>query len=61
MVLGEDGGGVVHGPETGDDGDLGAVDLTVAALAAQLADRLDDVAGTDGVGLGEQPAVGVGG
>ena len=50
---------MVHGPEPGDDGDLGIKDLPVAALPAQLAHRLDDVAGTDGIGLREQAAVGV--
>ena len=52
---------MVHRTETGDDGHLGAGDLAVAPLASQLADGLDDVAGADRVGVGEQPAVGVGG
>ncbi len=45
--------------EAGHEGDLGAVDLGVAAVAAKLAHRLDDVVAADEVRLGQQAAVGV--
>ena len=48
---------MVHRPEPGYNGDLDAGDLPVTAFAPQLADRLEDVSGTDGVRLGQQPAV----
>src|SRR5437588_9548981 len=50
-------GAVAHVAVPGDETDLGILDLRLAGLAPELADKLDNVVHAGHVSLGQQPAV----
>src|SRR5437868_1896675 len=50
-------GAIAHVAIAGNETDLGLLDLCLAGLASELADKLDDVVHAGHVRLGQQPAV----
>ena len=50
-----------HATESGDEGELRILHLSLATFSPELADRFDDVAQAHGVTFGEQPSGGVAG